>query len=160
MSALFAACLVGMVVLFGVSIRSAETQTTAPSYYKVQDLGTLPGATYSPPTSAAYGINDSGHVVGDATLYGGYVYEGWGDPYYLAFNHAFLYDGAMKDLGTLAGGFFSGATAINGTGQVVGNSVHDSYISHAFLYKDGVMKELSTLGAIMSSSGIEPGPDS
>src|SRR5919112_6532116 len=73
---LLAASLVGMVVLFGVGIKSAETQTTAPSYYKVQDLGTLPGATYSPPTSVPYGINDSGHVVGyaDVSVGSGYYF--------------------------------------------------------------------------------------
>jgi hypothetical protein len=43
---------------------SRDAETTAPSNYKVQDLGTLPEATYSPPTSAPYGINDFGHVVG------------------------------------------------------------------------------------------------
>ena len=158
MLALLAACLVGMVVLFGVSIKSAETQTTAPSSYRVQDLGTLPEATYSPPTSVPYGINDSGHVVGYANVsVGSGYYFGY---YEYAIGHAFLYDGAMQDLGTLEGGISSGATAINSSGQVVGNSVDGSWISHAFLYKDGVMKELSTLGTIMSSSGIVPGPDS
>ena len=50
------------VALFGLGIRKAETQTTTAStttYYKVQDLSTL-GGTYS----TAYGINDSGQVVG------------------------------------------------------------------------------------------------
>src|SRR5687768_18429887 len=53
------------VALFGAGLRTAEPQTTATIYYKVQDLGTVPGATYSLPTSVPYGINDSGHVVGD-----------------------------------------------------------------------------------------------
>ena len=44
----------------------SEPQTTAPSYYKVQDLDFVPGATYSPPTSVPYGINDFGQVVGNA----------------------------------------------------------------------------------------------
>jgi hypothetical protein len=56
------------VALFGVGLRTAEPQTTSPSYYKVQDLGTIPGATYSPPTSKPSGINDFGHVVGYAVL--------------------------------------------------------------------------------------------
>ena len=51
-----------VMALFGPGIGTAETQTTTSAstttYYKVQDLGTLPGATYSPPTRAPYGIND------------------------------------------------------------------------------------------------------
>src|SRR5215204_5908890 len=102
---LLAACLVGMALIFGLGIRTAETQTTPAStttYYKLQDLGTLPGATYSPPTSVPYGINDSGHVVGYADLsVGSGYYEGY---YEYAIGHAFLYkDGKMTDLGTLGG---------------------------------------------------------
>jgi hypothetical protein len=84
------------VALLGVGLRTAETQTTATTYYKVQDLGTVPGATYSPPTSVPYGINDSGHVVGNGNhgMVSGY-YFGY---YEYVVGHAFLYDGAMKDL--------------------------------------------------------------
>src|SRR5215204_5674668 len=44
------------VALFGVGLRSAETQTTPPKM-QVQDLGTLGGSS-----SHAMGINDSGQV--------------------------------------------------------------------------------------------------
>src|SRR5215203_4285208 len=101
------------VALFGVGIRTAETQTTTAStttYYKVQDLGTL-GGTYS----TAYGINDSGKVVGYSRTNDGY-------------EHAFLYDSdstdstnGIKELGSLGGGT-SYARAINDSGQVVGSS--------------------------------------
>src|SRR5215217_9500439 len=130
-----AAVLVGVAVaLFGVGLRSAESQTTAPSYYKVVDLGTIPGATYSPPTSESAGINDFGHVVGYAALSSFSYWEGGYCSEYVV-GHAFLYDGVMKDLGTLGWGS-SSATAINKSGQVVGNSVDGNWISHAFLYKD------------------------
>jgi probable HAF family extracellular repeat protein len=130
------------VALFGVGLRTAETETAAPSYYRVQDLGTVPGATYSPPTSVPYGINDSGHVVGYAAL-SSFPYCEWGYCSEYVVGHAFLYDGAMKDLGE--GGFSSGATDINSSGQVVGNSLDGIWSSHAFLYKNGVMKDLRLL---------------
>ena len=137
------------VALFGVGIRSAETQISAPTYFKVQDLGTLPGATYSPPTSVPYGINDSGHVVGYAAL-SSFPYCEWGYCSEYVVDHAFLYDGAMKDLGE--GGFDSIATDINNSGHVVANFVDGNWSSHAFLYKDGVRTELGTLGGTDSQA--------
>jgi probable HAF family extracellular repeat protein len=145
------------VALFGVGLRTAEPQTTAPTYYKVQDLGTLPGATYSPPTSKPSGINDRGHVVGYAVL-SSFTYYEWGYPAEYVIGHPFLYkDGVMTDLGLLAWGS-GGATAINNAGQVVGNSVDGNWSSHAFLYKDdgdpntADIKELGTLGGTDSQA--------
>ena len=125
---------------------------------------------------AAFGINDSGQIVGSSqghafrysdgvmqdlgTLPGGTGSDGH------AINaggqvvgvsatlgdsaqHAFLYSGTlMHDLGTLPGDSFSEAWAINNSGQVVGESD-----SHAFLYRDGVMYDLNAL--INPSSGWE-----
>src|SRR5215212_2677886 len=153
-----AAVLVGVAMaLFGVGLRSAESQTTAPSYYKVVDLGTIPRATYSPPTSESAGINDFGHVVGYAALSSFTYYEG-GYPSEYVIGHPFLYkDGVMTDLGLLAWGS-GAATAINNSGQVVGNSVDGNWSSHAFLYKDdgdpntADMKELGTLGGTDSQA--------
>jgi probable HAF family extracellular repeat protein len=50
----------------------------------------------------------------------------------------------MTDLGTLGG--FSGAEAINAAGQVVGWSDDVLGRQHAFLWEDGTMTDLGTLG--------------
>jgi probable HAF family extracellular repeat protein len=116
-----------LVALFGVDLRTADTQTTAPSYYKVEDLGTLGGSH-----SWASAINDSGQVVGSSYLAGDQNH------------HAFLYmDAKMTDLGTL-GGTSSRANGINESGQVVGWSDNSSGQRRAFLY-DGAngMKDLN-----------------
>src|SRR5215211_4397455 len=116
------------VALFGVGLRSAETQTT-PTYYKVEDLGTLGGSR-----SGVSAINDSGEVVGYSYLAGDQN------------NHAFLYkDGKMTDLGTL-GGNSSVAKGINKSGQVVGWSDNSSGERRAFFYDStNGMKDLNDL---------------
>src|SRR5215204_2010392 len=116
------------VALFGVGLRTAETQTT-PSYYKVQDLGTLGGSH-----SWASAINDPGQVVGYSNLAGDQNY------------HAFLYkDGKMTDLGTL-GGTSSEAKGINISSQVVGWSDNSSGERRGFLYDSANgMKDLNDL---------------
>jgi len=117
------------VALFGVGLRTAETQTTAPTYYKVEDLGTLGGSR-----SGASAINDSGEVVGYSYLAGDQN------------KHAFLYkDGKMTDLGTL-GGTSSEAKGINKSGQVVGWSDNSSGERRAFIYDStNGMKDLNDL---------------
>jgi probable HAF family extracellular repeat protein len=49
----------------------------------------------------------------------------------------------VTDLGTL-GGSFSGATAINDSGQVVGNFMNADNQVRGFLWEDGTMIELGT----------------
>ena len=128
------------VALFGVSLRTAETQTTTPKM-QVQDLGTLGGSS-----SHATGINDSGEVVGFSTAANGY-------------DHAFLYDESatpkMQDLGTL-GGSSSQATGINDSGQVVGYSDTSDGQQHAFLYdRTNGMQDLNTLIPANSGRTVE-----
>lgn len=93
------------------------------------NLGTLPSGTWS----QANAINDFNQVVGISQITSG-------------FTHAFLYNlnasGVIVsriDLGELGGGY-SSAHAINNAGEVVGTS--DNL---AFIYTNGVMRDLNTL---------------
>jgi probable HAF family extracellular repeat protein len=129
------------VALFGVGLRTAESQTTTTPKMQVQDLGTLGGSS-----SHAMGINDSGKVVG-------YSFTSDGA------QHAFLYDASatpkMLDLGTL-GGNYSRALGINNSGKVVGWSYTNSGEKHAFLYDStNGMQDLNDLIPANSGSTIE-----
>jgi probable HAF family extracellular repeat protein len=104
------------------------------------DLGTLPGGA----SSAGLDINDAGVIVGDATTAAGD-------------HHAFVTSGmTLVDLGTLAGGttqtgYTSKAYGINNAGQIAGIS-STANGSHAFLYSNGAMADLGTLGGANSSA--------
>ena len=86
------------------------------------DLGTFGGNTY---VSA---LNASGQVVGTSALQ---------DSSQGNASHAFVWSRAdgMIDLGALSGGNFSGATAINAHGQVVGASFTSGDTQHATLWQ-------------------------
>lgn len=105
---------------------------------RMRDLGTLPGATFSP----AWAINNRGQITGNS----GYTLTGTHEI------HAFLWErGAMTDLGTLGGGFSVGL-AINDRGEIVGASTTASGEGHAFSWADGTMTDLFTLGGSFSTA--------
>src|ERR1019366_10425584 len=93
-------------------------------------LGTLNGGA----TSSAYGINNSGQIVGQSESGEGGV-------------HAFLSSGGgMIDLGTL-GGYNSYAWRINDSGQIIGTAdPSGGGGGHGFLYSGGRMTHPRTLG--------------
>jgi probable HAF family extracellular repeat protein len=64
----------------------------------------------------------------------------------LASSGAAYSGGTWKDLGTLPGGVESCAYGINDSGQIVGYSKTADGHTHAFLYSNGVMTDLGTLG--------------
>ena len=111
---------------------------------KLQDLGALPGGSFS----VAFSINDKGQVVGTsqvanrqqhAFLYSSGKLNGFG-------SRAFLYsDGKLQNLGTLPGSNYSYARGLNNEGQVVGFSTTYSGVQQAFLYSDGKLQNLSSL---------------
>ena len=106
---------------------------------KIADLGTLPAGR----ASAAYAINNTGTIAGSADIEG-------------KTEHAVEWvNRKIVDLGTLPDGSASSARAINRRGQIVGFSSTPDGI-HAFLYADGAMRDLGTLGNDPSeASGID-----
>lgn len=107
------------------------------------DLGDLGGGS-----AFAYGVNDSGSVVGASSTASGQV-------------HAFLWTAAsgMTDLGTL-GGSASSARAINDSGIVVGQSTTAAGAWHAFRWtRTGGMQDLGdpASGTPSSASSVSQG---
>jgi probable HAF family extracellular repeat protein len=111
--------------------------------YKVTDLGTLPGGSYT--RSSASAINARGEVVGTSDSF---ISEGIRSPEtHRPVCRAFLFsNGKMTDLGVLLKGSYSHAESINASGQVVGYADTPSGHRHAFLYSNGKMTDLGTLG--------------
>jgi probable HAF family extracellular repeat protein len=103
--------------------------------YQITDLGTLPGDS----GSNAFGLNDSGQVVGESH----------------GSHHAFLWDvtNGMQDLGTLPGNRFSRALGVNDSGQVVGFSYTDFLHRHAVLWD--ATKGIQDLGTLPGDSFSE-----
>lgn len=84
-------------------------------------------------------INNSGQVAGTNEKFP----PDWQQPSY---RQAYLYGGAYAgSLGTL-GGTYSVATGLNDAGQVIGYSATASGVDHPFLYTNGSMIDLGTLG--------------
>ena len=115
------------------------------------DLGTLPGGV----ASVANWINAMGDIAGASD--NGLIDPVLGCP---AASAVLWRDGQVINLGTLPGGIESVAGAINDRGQVVGFSTnglsdptHATFWGaqiHAFLWQNGVMQDLGTLGGPFS----------
>src|SRR5262249_52144976 len=58
----------------------------------------------------------------------------------------------IVDLGNLGNPIYIAVDKLNDAGQVVGSSITASYARHAYLYQDGVMTDLGTLGGTNSEA--------
>ena len=103
-----------------------------------RDLGVLPGGDWS----SAYGINDSGTVVGYGSVASG-NFRGF----------VWTPQTGMAELGTF-GGLDSYATGINNSGEVIGYASLASGYEHAFSALGAVMTDLGTLGGSSFAYGI------
>jgi probable HAF family extracellular repeat protein len=121
----------------------------------LHDLGALPGAN----SSGANWIADGGLSAGFSETVDTDPLVGSREA------HAVLWkNGEITDLGTLEGGYESVAFAVNSRGQVAGaafNTVPDPFSflgtqQRVFLWEDGVMEDLGTLGG--PDAGLLSGP--
>lgn len=112
--------------------------------------------------SQAFGVNNRGHVVGVAlnTIPDTFAQFMNGLPAGTQARAVLWQDGSVLDLGTL-GGADAAATSVNERGQIVGFSFTDSAphsdtglpTVHPFLWEDGRMLDLGTLGGSMAVPG-------
>jgi probable HAF family extracellular repeat protein len=115
--------IIGKTEDFGAT--SSPNQQPVRPRYKLTELPSLSDGD----EAGAFGLNDKGQVVGYSS------------------GRAVLWDkGKVIDLGTL-GGEYSMAVAINNKGQVVGGA-DTRKGNHAFLWSDGVMKDLGGFGGV------------
>ncbi|HEU5031416.1 MAG TPA: hypothetical protein VFV01_41325 [Spirillospora sp.] len=111
------------------------------------DLGVPKGAA----SSAATALNDRGDVVGYLRI----QVSGGEDPVFTL--HAFLWRGGrMHDLGTLPGGDYSVATAVNSAGDIVGRAGASAgvYNTHAVMWHQRRIVDLQPGGLISQAEDI------
>src|SRR5579864_6448988 len=127
-----------MIAVISSLVSFLATNAVAQSYTAI-DLGTLHAGS-----ARIHGVNESGQAVGAS-----------GHPHG-AETHAFFWQkqGGMRDLGTLPGGDYSSAFAINDSGIVVGIS-NTSTSTHAFTWTPTQgLRDLGTAPGTNASSAL------
>ena len=127
----------------GYSVRHAALWQ---SPTQVEDIG---GGAGDWSISRAYGINESGEVVGDFAQDAGRLTPPFD-------RRAFLWQaGVRQDLGTLPGHTSSQALGISATGQAIGwSGGTDGAQSHAVLWENGQAQDLGTLPGDVASQAL------
>jgi probable HAF family extracellular repeat protein len=121
---------VGQTGLCGIANLGTQSHAVLWQNGRAIDLGNLGGTL----NNIAEDINELGAVVGFSGLTGDATF------------HAFLWKrGRMIDLGTLPGDVHSAGLAINIRGQVVGRSADANFNGSAYLWENGVMRDVNTL---------------
>lgn len=137
-SASFAYCINNLGQIVGDSWTNTSGLSDIAFVYSNGIMSRLPNLG-SLPAVQATAINDSGWIVG----YAGTVDTGGPG----TIERGFLFDGSqMTDLGNPGGGYTNIVPkALNDRGQIVGVAVSYQSIGHAFVYSDGVMRDLNKL---------------
>lgn len=151
--------LAALAVAVGLTAAAAAAPAAAATTYTITDLGSLGLGT-----SDGSAINATGEVTGYSYLstlvptpacppvYGNNKKTCVEHPW-----HAFLYDnGKMTDLGTV-GGDFSGGSAINRSGWVVGGSSTKNGGSDAFVWDGQKMVDLGSHAPLAGSDSVANG---
>ena len=128
-----------MIAVIVSFLASCLATGAAAQTYIATDLGTLRAGS-----ARVHGVNDSGQAVGAS-----------GHPHG-ADTHAFFWQkqGGIRDLGTLPGGDYSAAYAINDSGVVVGTS-NTATTTHAFSWTSAQgLTDLGTLPGANASSAL------
>jgi probable HAF family extracellular repeat protein len=115
-------------------------------FYTLTTVGTISGGyslgTLGGISSTAFGINDSGKIVGHSDIGS-------------SIDHAFLFDGTMTDIGTPPGASsWVNARDINNSDQIVGYYSNSTGYEQAYLYDGGTWINLPSLGG-NSSNALE-----
>lgn len=121
-----------------VGRQSVAGSSTSTSFVYSNGVVTRLGYLGAGNASAASGINDAGHIVGESNL----AHNAQ------APTHPYLFDGTLHDLGSLSTQGVSSAVVINNAGQVAGYSDAGQGRTHVFFHDHGAMTDLGSFGGV------------